>query len=1546
MKILKLEENTKVEFIFHFADIHIRLNSRFVEYRYVFEKVYSKLKEYKANGITNAVICIAGDILHSKVDLSPECTMETFNFFSNLSHIFPTIVIGGNHDTLLTNKSRVDSLTSILYERPLSNFFFLKETGVYRYNNLVFFIDSLFDDVQIDMTTNNPMINKIKEEKCIPVTLYHGSVPGWRNTKGFVSKEGDKYISEMNGMVLCLLGDIHLYQSMNDESPKALYSSSLISQNFGETDANHGFICHHLEYNSNDVSLSHEYIRVKNKYRFQDVFVTNSGQTIVTDEKRYQLFDNDEFLKEGVIAEHGNLRVYSEKGMEIESRRVFEYLKKTFSKARWVFNNNLMERTTQESLSTATNTTDTSCDYNVIDSYFQQIQNKFTCDSQMKEAYKYVVRSYQDHFETGNNNIQWKLRTLEFNNLFSYGKNNKVDFRNLDQNTIGIFGPNAYGKSTIIDIITCIFYDKITRMSNSSIAKEIIHVDETKGSAKLVLAIGGTVYEINKAYSRAAKSGKITIKTTLFEIDEKHGNRHELTDEQRIKTNKHIERIIGNYETFCFFNLYLQQREVSFRELSNSKRKSFLYDLYGYAWFESLEKKHKECFKELEIENRVHESKHRELSEWDYNREESNLKKKYQEEKEKVEKEKNEIDLLESQLASLNRSIINFTQANDDQSMSVDKSNILDSVQKKEKNIHSIEKSLAMWNNKFDENLYKKLLVTNYNISDVFSNNKSIQKQQLQDHQTKMTEIDNQSVEQIDSKLQTLQRKVVDQIDSFDSSIISKFPENQLQEIESKLNNLRSKIPAIQTSLKSKYMKLSQDMDNITQQGFKKIKNAIIRQKNESIRSLKELRVKKSEFKEFKKIKESMEPLLPLYRKYESTEGGLFQQYKPNGSVLLTYKKEDWKAYYDTVRCNIEKENSLSEDAILIDQLDSQLSDRQERMIPLRSGTTDDQIINGSKYTKYCSDIQEYESSRSVLFKEDIKLLSNESLLSLIDKLKKVSSTLESQEEYRKSLMDTIEDCSSGFSINKKCDACLNNPFNQKRIKFEKKLDKLGKDISSNTKIYQGYLTKIQDILNPNNYTISCIKDIQTIMDKARHTQKVMNDIQYKREKIQEYENYKQYKILYKQISELKHERLKVVSHQKKMGFYLENLEVLTLLNNIWSFNSIEIVMSFLQTFDQVEGNYEKILSEIDRLEENIEQLTQELEHDIIPRWEQDLQIKEEIESLESDLSFYSDASLWLDEIQKKEKYQKNVSYEQEIQRLTLMKDVLLFNAKHKHLILFLQNMMEIPAYRNSPDDVTIHTVYDDIIKSKTEIDELQKDIQDLKKLYTDVEHNDAILNKIDDIKRTKSRLQLQIESHSNEMTSISMSLAELNLKKSDFNDVVDTLKKNKAKLNLEKIYISIFDKDGLPLFLLQSKMGKVEDKINQMLSPFLGPDKNVRFGLSSDSTKTIEYGFSNKNTKFVSSFVSGAESFLLDIVTKFSLAFYSIRPRSNFFFCDEGLSVLDKTKLSEVDQIFEFFRSTQTNFFIISHISQIRDHVEKVLIVSKENNKSFIDFK
>ena len=47
-----------------------------------------------------------------------------------------------------------------------------------------------------------------------------------------------------------------------------------------------------------------------------------------------------------------------------------------------------------------------------------------------------------------------KLVDLEFSNLFSYGEKNFIDFTKFKNNEItGLFAPNSYGKSTIIDIL-------------------------------------------------------------------------------------------------------------------------------------------------------------------------------------------------------------------------------------------------------------------------------------------------------------------------------------------------------------------------------------------------------------------------------------------------------------------------------------------------------------------------------------------------------------------------------------------------------------------------------------------------------------------------------------------------------------------------------------------------------------------------------------------------------------------------------------------------------------------------------------------------------------------------------------------------------------------------------------------------------------------------------------------------------------------------------------------------------------------------------------
>ena len=74
--------------------------------------------------------------------------------------------------------------------------------------------------------------------------------------------------------------------------------------------------------------------------------------------------------------------------------------------------------------------------------------------------------------------------------------------------------------------------------------------------------------------------------------------------EQKKETDKFIQNIIGNYEIFIYTNLFLQQREKSFRDLTTAEKKKFLYEIFGYNWFEKFEKEKKEQLKTVSVEEK------------------------------------------------------------------------------------------------------------------------------------------------------------------------------------------------------------------------------------------------------------------------------------------------------------------------------------------------------------------------------------------------------------------------------------------------------------------------------------------------------------------------------------------------------------------------------------------------------------------------------------------------------------------------------------------------------------------------------------------------------------------------------------------------------------------------------------------------------------------------------------------------------------------------------------------------------------------------------
>ena len=253
----------KIKLIIHCADIHIRLNQRMEEYVSIFEKFINNCKEITSKYDKEEVrIVISGDLLHSKNQLSPNLITITSYFLRQLEDIAKVIVIAGNHDLIVENKEKTDSITALFDTANFDNCIFLDaeldyKSGCAIDNNIVWVLYSIYEDFL--RPTN---LEEIKEghPNSKFIGLFHGQVIGSTLNNGYVSDSGlDGEAFE--GCDCVMAGHIHKRQTLERGDVKIVYPGSLIQQTFGETVTQHGFAVWDLEkktYEFVDLPLDYE----------------------------------------------------------------------------------------------------------------------------------------------------------------------------------------------------------------------------------------------------------------------------------------------------------------------------------------------------------------------------------------------------------------------------------------------------------------------------------------------------------------------------------------------------------------------------------------------------------------------------------------------------------------------------------------------------------------------------------------------------------------------------------------------------------------------------------------------------------------------------------------------------------------------------------------------------------------------------------------------------------------------------------------------------------------------------------------------------------------------------------------------------------------------------------------------------------------------------------------------------------------------------------------------------------------------------------------
>lgn len=264
-----------IKLIIQCADIHIRRFQRMEEYSEQLERFIEmceeKVKGYEKDEVR---IIICGDLVHSKNSISNELMVFTSTFLRNLSQIAKVIVYSGNHDLLVNNSTRVDTLTALFETAQFDNVVFLDgildyKSGCVIDDNITWALYSIHDDYQ------KPDIQTIDGN--IVVGLYHGTIVGAQLNNGFIvdsGSDGDMF-SECDYV---MAGDIHRQQELKRGDTLIVYSGSLIQQTFGESITRHGFVVWDME------NQTHEFVELPTNYGMYD-FEINSFDDIDNDKE-------------------------------------------------------------------------------------------------------------------------------------------------------------------------------------------------------------------------------------------------------------------------------------------------------------------------------------------------------------------------------------------------------------------------------------------------------------------------------------------------------------------------------------------------------------------------------------------------------------------------------------------------------------------------------------------------------------------------------------------------------------------------------------------------------------------------------------------------------------------------------------------------------------------------------------------------------------------------------------------------------------------------------------------------------------------------------------------------------------------------------------------------------------------------------------------------------------------------------------------------------------------------------------------------------------
>ena len=246
-----------------------------------------------------------------------------------------------------------------------------------------------------------------------------------------------------------------------------------------------------------------------------------------------------------------------------------------------------------------------------------------------------------------------------------------------------------------------------------------------------------------------------------------------------------------------------------------------------------------------------------------------------------------------------------------------------------------------------------------------------------------------------------------------------------------------------------------------------------------------------------------------------------------------------------------------------------------------------------------------------------------------------------------------------------------------------------------------------------------------------------------------------------------------------------------------------------------------------------------------------------------------------------------------------------------------------------------------DIRDSEDGIKDSTSKIEEYHRNKEQIELNKQLRKDITDTKEVINGIKKQIKEVDDEKLSINSIVSKAKQEKEGIEDRIAQIKKLEETNKLYDYYLDAVKRDGISYELISRTLPAIEGEINNILGQIVDFSMNLQMD-GKNVNAYINYG---DNRKWPLEMCSGMEKFVSGLAIRVALINICNLPRPNFLVIDEGFGTLDSENLQSLFMAFAYLKTQFEFVIVISHIDSMRDVVDSLLEIKKDNGFSSVKF-